>query len=136
MVLCTIGLAGCQSRVRTDFDEGTQPGAKVDLPGAQARMNNVGFLTDGLNRRVGVQQTNAKRTPTNTLEVYCVLRNRTDHKQQLQARTQFFGAQGEPLEGPDAWQNVFLAPNAIQSYRSYSTRTDPAYYYIEVMEMP
>ncbi len=136
VALAVLLILGCHSKVMTRFDEGTEPGATVDLPGAGPRMNNVGFLTPGLNRRVAVEQTNAMRTPTNTLEVYCVFRNRTRYTQQLQVRTQFFGQQGEPLEGPDAWQNVFLGPNTIQTYRTYSTRTDPAYYYIEVQEMP
>lgn len=135
-ILGAVISGGCHSKVMTRFDEGTDPGATVDLPGAGPRMNNVGFLTPGLNRRIGVEQTNARRTPTNTLEVYCVFRNRTKYTQQIQVRTQFFGAQGEPLEGPDAWQNVFLAPNTIQPYRSYSTRIDPVFYYIEVQEMP
>ncbi|MCL4217525.1 MAG: hypothetical protein KJ052_11050 [Candidatus Hydrogenedentes bacterium] len=116
--------------------EGTEPGTQVVLPQTQARLNNVGFLTPGLNRRVAVQGSGANRTATNTLEVWATFRNRTDFQQKLNVRTQYFHEDRSPAEGPDAWQSVFLPPNSIQTYKTFSSGTDAAYYYIEIMDMP
>lgn len=116
--------------------EGTNAATRVDTPSTEARLNNVAFLTDELNRRIAVQSTGASRTATNTLSVYAVLRNRTDYQQRIQIRTQYFGPGRDPNEGPDAWQSMFLAPNSIQTYRTTSRGTNAEYYYIEVIEMP
>jgi len=121
---------------RMDVSEGTEPGLRVKTPGTEARLNRVAFLTKRLGRRVAVESTGTERTATNTLVVYSVFRNRTEFEQKVQARTQYFGEQREPYEGPDAWQLIVLPPNGMQTYRSYSTGTDATYYYIEVMEMP
>jgi len=117
------------------IEEGTGVGTRVDSPSTEARLNRVGFLDPNLNRKIAVQRTNARRTPTNTLEVYAVFRNRTSHNQSIQARTQYFGPDREPNEGPHEWQTVFLPPNGIQTYRTYSRGTTAEYYYIEVMEV-
>lgn len=118
------------------INEGSEPAIRVDSPSTQARLNNVGFLTPGLNRYVGVQQTGAKRTATNTLEVYAVFRNRTERDVSIQVRTQYFGTGSEPYEGPFEWQSVFLPPNSIQTYRTYSRGTEASYYYIEAQVHP
>lgn len=115
--------------------EGTGVGTRVDDPATEARLNRVGFLIPDFNRKVAVQSTGAKRTPTNTLEVWAVFRNRTQFNQSFQVRTQFFGPDREPNEGPHEWQNMFLPPNGIETYRTYSRGTTPEYYYIEVQPL-
>ena len=146
LILCvalTVGLTsvlavGCKRNEDTavvNIGEGTGVGTLVDSPSTEARLNRVGFLQPDFNRKIAVQSTGAQRTPTNTLEVYAVFRNRTQYRQGLQARTQFFGPGRVPNEGPHEWQTVFLPPNGIQTYRTYSHGTDAHYYYIEVQPL-
>lgn len=116
--------------------EGTSPAVHVDSVQTRERLNQVGFATNGLQRRVAVEQTGASRTPTNTLEVWARFRNRTDYVQRIEARTLFLREDKSPLEDQVAWKEVHLQPNTFQTYRTMSTRTDAAYYYIEVRELP
>lgn len=140
ILVTSVVMFACKSnddlRVRVLDDEGVDPATRVEGPRTQAQLNTVGFLNRRLNQRVAVERTGARRTPTNTLEVWSVFRNRTNALQEIQVRTQYFGPGREPNEGPDAWQTMFLSANAIETYRTYSTRTDPEYYYIEVREAP
>lgn len=123
-------------REHVRINEGTSPAVRVETVGTNERLNQVGFTTNGLQRRVEVQQTGASRTPTNTLEVWARLRNRTDYTQRIQLRTLFLRADQSPLEDQQAWQELHLQPNTFGTYRTKSTRTDAAYYYIEIQEMP
>jgi hypothetical protein len=126
-------VAGC---VRYNVREGSRPATEVVTPGTQARLDNVAMLTEGLERRVAVQRSDARRTPTNTLEVWCTLRNRTNHPQKVELRTQFFSCERTPLEGPGAWTPIYLEPDAIETYRTFSTGVNADHYYIELMEAP
>ena len=124
-------LAGCLTH---SVQEGTRPGTRVVTPETQARLNQAGILTPGLERRVAVEKTGADRTSTNTLEVWATLRNRTQYEQKILVRTQYYNNDRTAVEGPDQWQSIFLPPNAIDTYRTYSRGTDAAFYYIEIME--
>ena len=119
-----------------DIREGTTAGTNVQSVSTEARLNRVGFLTKGLERRVAIQSTGTARTPTNTLEVNCVLRNRTDYEQRMMIRTQYFGEERNPNEGPNEWQTVIIPQNGIQTYKTYSAGIDATYYYIEIQELP
>jgi len=114
--------------------EGTAPPIHIEDPATQIRWNSVGIIDDKIAKKIAVEQTNARRTATNTLEVWALLRNRTDYPLQIEARVQFFNANKEPIEGPTAWKRIYLPPNGIQKYFEYSTRTDVNYYYIEIKE--
>ena len=105
-----------------------------NIPGTQIRWNNVSLLDDAIANKILVESTNSRRTPTNTLEVWALFRNRTDYPLQLEARASFFDASQMPLEGPTAWQRVMLPPNANGHYKEFSTRVDIGYYTIEVRE--
>lgn len=129
----TLAVAGCTTY---DVREGIRPAVEVVAPGTQARLDNVGFLTRDLERRVAVQKSGADRTLTNTLEVWCTLRNRTNFEQKLLMRTQYFTDDRVAIEDPDEWQPVYLAANAIETYRTYSIGKLADHYYIEVMEAP
>ncbi len=133
LILLLLSVPGC---TRYYLTEGTAVGTRVDTPATEARLNRVGFLTKGLERRIAVQNTGADRTATNTLEVWCLFRNRTNYDQQIMVRTQYFGPARKPNEGPNEWQTLFLPSNGIETYRTYSAGTDAEYFYIEVKEMP
>jgi len=154
--------SGCQT---TYVPEGAAPGVRVVEPRApyasvHNRMNTVNIIDKSLQdwharqykpwwsqifgsgpkpsakyAKVAVESTNSRRTPTGTLEVWAVIRNRTDHPLQIEGRTQFFDASQAPIENPTAWQRVSLPPNSVATYKECSTRVhDVAYYYIEIRE--
>jgi hypothetical protein len=137
-------LAGCSTVVQ----EGAAPGVRVRndrAPQAGIRLNTVQIIDDGLQQwqgsdserwsKISVESTNSRRTATGTLEVWGVLRNRTDFPLQLEGRTTFFDQYQVPAEKPTAWRRVMLPPNGVAAYKELSVGTnDIAYYYIEIRE--
>lgn len=123
-------------------NEGPSPGMRVDdprAPHATIQYDRVVILDDSLqNRRGGklaIENQGARRTATGTLEVYAVIRNRTDYPLQVEGRVQFFDQDRVPVEGPTAWQRVYLQPNSVSTWRDASTRVhDVAHYYVEIRE--
>jgi len=106
-----------------------------NLPGTQIRWNNVSLLDRSIKHKIFVEATNSRRTPTDTLEVWAIFRNRTDYALQLEARASFYDANQAPVEGPTAWQRIYLPPNATAHYKDmFSTIIDVGYYHIEVRE--
>ena len=131
--LTTLALGACTQNL---VDEGTAPGYMVPVDSARPRLNNVGFLTDNLEKKISVQQSGGERTATGTLKVWCQLRNRTDFPQKIQARTLFYDKDKRPLDDQPMWKDIFLAPNSMELYNAYSLSTQARYYYIEIKEMP
>lgn len=136
--------------------EGPAPGVRVESPEAPyagIRMNSVAILDKSLQKwyvyensitgtkeygkvgKIAVESTGSRRTPTGTLEVWAVLRNRTDHDLQVEGRVQFFDSNRSPVEGPTAWQRIMLPPNSVTTYKEFSTKVrNISYYYIEIRE--
>ena len=147
--LAVIAFTAC----RNIYSEGAAPGVRVrsdDAPYARIQMNTVAIVDDSLQTverkiftgrkpvvtgKIAVEASNARRTPTGTLEVWATLRNRTDYDLQVEGRATFFDAQEVPVEGPTAWQRVYLSASSVGAYKEMSTRiSDVAYYYIEIRE--
>jgi hypothetical protein len=137
------GLFGCQEPSR----EGAMVAQKIDsqmAPNATIHLNQVVILdrdlqdTPGATKRAGkitVERQGGTRLTTGAMEVYATFRNRTDFPLQLECRTQFFGSQQEPVEGPSAWQRVMLPPLGITTFKGASLAfNNIEYYYIEVRE--
>jgi len=121
-----------------DVREGSYAPVRVrdqNLAGTQIRWNNVSLLDRSIENKVFVEATNSRRTPTNTVEVWALFRNRTDYPLQLQCRASFYDATQAPVEGPTAWQRVFLPPNGTANFSNvFSTVLDVGFYNIEVRE--
>ena len=136
VTMATLALGACA------VDEGASPGVRVDdarAPNATVHYDRVVILDDALqNRRGGkiaIESQGARRSPTGTVEAFAVIRNRTDYPLQIEARVQFFDADKVPVEGPTAWQRVYLEANSVNSYKEASTRVhDVAHFLIEIRE--
>ena len=138
------GLTGCQDASR----EGAMVAQKIDnqmAPNATIHLNQVVILDrelqdvpGALSKRAGkitVERQGGVRLPTGAMEVYATVRNRTNFEQQLEFRTQFFGSQQEPVEGPSAWQRISLPPLGVSTFKGASLAfNNIEYYYIEVRE--
>lgn len=153
LLLCTVIFAGCATTI---IGEGPAPGMRVESPNpysAGIRMNSVSILDKDLQKwyvfentitgsvergkkgKIAVESTGSRRTPTGTVEAWAVLRNRTDFDLQVQGRVQFFDKTKAPVEGPTAWQRVFLPANSVSHFKELSINVmDVAYYYIEIRE--
>jgi uncharacterized protein YcfL len=133
-------LAGCQSS-KTIY-EGPQPGERVRddrAPYARVNLDTVVIIDKALQTqhsgKLAIERSGARRSPTGTLEVFAVIRNRTDFPQQIELRTQFFDSSGAPVEGPTAWKRVILDTQSVNSYTEFSIGTSNiAHYYVEVRE--
>lgn len=163
LVFCVSLLAGCTRII--DVPEGPSPGVRIrhpDAPNARIRMNSVAIVDKSLQRwntkrfeyqpdilwifsrgspenekysKIAVEGTNARRSPTGTVELWAIFRNRTDSPLTIECRSYFFDRQEAPIEGPTGWQRVYLPPQSIGTYKEFSTNvTDVGYYYIEVRE--
>ena len=139
-LLCCLSIlmiagVGCREY---DVREGSFAPVRVrdnNLPATQIRWNNVSLLDPSIQNKVFVEATNSRRTATGTLEVWALFRNRTDYPLQLECRASFYDAGYAPVEGPTAWQRIYLPPNAVGNFKNlFSTVIDVGYYNIEVRE--
>lgn len=125
-----------------DRNEGAQPGTRISderAPNARVNLDTVVILDKALqDRRSGklaIERSGARRTETGTLEVFAVIRNRTDHALQIEGRTQFLDDLGVPVEAPSQWKRLYLDPQSVNGYREFSTRVNGvAHYYVEIRE--
>jgi len=98
-------------------------------------LNTVALLDRDLENKIIVTSTNARRSPTGTVEAWTMLKNRTQSPLQLEGRVHFYDKSKALLEGPTAWQRIMLAPSSLATYREFSTNVmDVGYYYIEIRE--
>lgn len=140
--LITAFLLPLSACTQIDKNEGARPGVRINdarAPDARVNLNTVVILDKSLQDRksgkIAIESSGARRTDTNTLEVYAVIRNRTDFSQQLEARIQFFDQDGVPTEGPSAWQKIYLDPQSVGAYREKSTGVQGVdQYYVEIRE--
>lgn len=130
ILVAVAAIQGCASGP----SEGPQPAMRVARQKTPIRYNNVVFLDRGLHDRIEVQRSDARRSPTNTVEVLVMFRNRTDYPQQIECRTQYYDSSGVPLDEPSAWKRVMLEPNTILQWTDQSLSPLASFYYVEVRE--
>lgn len=131
-------LSACQ----TPYQEGAQMGVRINdaaAPNARVQFDQVVVLDRALQNssagKIAVEQQGARRTPTGTLKVMVMMRNRTDHPQVLELRTSYFDSGFAPTEAPSAWARLHLDGNGVGSYDESSMGAqNVAHYYVEVRE--
>ena len=139
LITSSLYFTGCKI---LEVNEGAAPGVRVNEPGepqAGIRFNTVNIIDKSLQEnkkgKIAIESTNSSRTPTGTLEVWVLIRNRTDFPLELEGRTQFFDEFEVPVEGPTKWNRIFLPPNSVTTYKAISTSTvEIKYYYVEIRE--
>lgn len=98
-------------------------------------VNSVNITDFGMTNKIWVESTNARRTPTGTVEVWARLVNCTDFPLQIEGRTHFLDEARAPAEEASAWSRVFLPPRTHGVYREASTGVGAVrFYYVEVRE--
>ena len=156
LAVCTALLCCFVLSCTSKLPEGPGPAIRVDdpkAPHATILYDSVVFVDRSLSRplrqkeifgwplgpgqvtKIAVEAQGVRRTGTNTIvEVFATFRNRTDYSLQLEGRVQFFDSDGFPIEGPTAWQRIFLPANGVAAYRESPTRIDAIHYYTEIRE--
>ena len=159
-----LGLLVCIFGCSTiEVKEGPAPGVRIEdsrHPASQIRYNSVAIIDKSLQQwdgkvfdpewsgifrggavernkrsKIAVESTNSRRTNTGTLEVWAVLRNRTDYPLKIEGRMQFFDKDKVLVDGPTAWQRIYLSPQSVETYQEFSTKTSEVqYYYVEIRE--
>jgi len=153
---------GCAKDV-IDISEGPAPGVRVrdsQAPHARVMVDRVVIIDKGLqkwdtkkveywpnwlsiffngypenqkNSKIAVEKVGTKKTPVGATGVWAVFRNRTDYPLVIECRVQFFGKNLEPVEGPSAWQKVYLPPQGVSNYKENSITLERIeHFYIEV----
>jgi len=133
-----------EPRPRCDFNAlvaqrpaASQPAMVPSVPASMTEMplNSVNLTDWTITNKVMVQSTNARRTPTGTVEVWARLVNCTDYPLQVEGRTHFLDESQAPVEDVTAWHRVMLSPRSLGVYTEQSTNADDVrYYYMEVRE--
>jgi len=146
--------AGCTT-VPASKMEGASYGEKVsenDIRYSGFRLNTVAIIDKNLQRnyierdmlgdthkktigKIAVEASGSKYNETGTMKTWATFRNRTDHPIEVECRVSFFDENKMHVEGPSAWQRIFINPNSIESCIENSLSfSGIRYYYIEVRE--
>ena len=99
--------------------------------GYQMQMNGVGLLEPALQRTLTVEANGARRSATNTLDVFVTFRSRSDNPTRITVRTRFMDADRRPLDETQ-WTELFLERRGLKNYNALSKTAEAAYYYVEV----
>ena len=92
----------------------------------------TGFFSGGQSKnKLSIERAGSALTENDTLEVWVMIRNRTNHDQQIEVRTSFFDSMGRPMDDVTAWSRMYLAPNSLNTYRTTSTK-QVSDYYVEI----
>ena len=132
-------MCGCADLIK----EGAAPGIKIEdirAPYAKIQMDKVVFLDSRLQEingpgKIAVESNTAKFTSTGNMEVKALLRNRTNHPLQVEARVSFFNNTLVAIDEPSAWQRLYLPPNSFATFKDYSSISSGIKHYcVEIRE--
>jgi hypothetical protein len=94
----------------------------------------TGFFNSGRNsNKLSIERAGSSLTDVDTLAVWVMIRNRTNHNQQIEVRTSFFDSMGQPMDDVSDWTRMHLSPNSLNTYRTTSVK-QVSDYYVEIRE--
>ena len=141
--IATVAVLGSGCSQQSIITEGAAPAVRVDdpiAPYARPQMNMVVILDPELQAvdgpgKIAVESTGSRRTLSGTLEVWALIRNRTNYPLQIEGRTNFFDAQQAPSDMSTAWKRIYLPPLSVTTYKAQSLQVyDISYYMVELRE--
>ena len=133
-------LVGCGATI--PLEEGARQARRVEdsiAPDAKIHYDQVVILDRSLQGtkvgKLAVESHGARRNETGTLKVIAQLRNRTDHRQAIEARVSFYDAGRVPIDRTSAWNRILLDANGVGVFEESSTLTSQvAHYLVEIRE--
>ncbi|QYJ78937.1 DUF1425 domain-containing protein [Shewanella acanthi] len=115
-----------------------------------SELNTIVFIDHDLNRtdlnktlfgtnvkttvKVTIDRSGMSRTDTGNLEVWTVLRNRTDYDLQVEGKAIFFDASTKPLHDESNWRRVYIPANGTATYSETSLNSQAANFVVELRE--
>lgn len=143
-VCIVVILGGCQSAPTKYSDH--HPIQRT----SDNELNSIIFVDHNLNRtditktllgkkaittlKINTDRSGIRTTSTGTIEVWAVLRNRTDHDLQVEGKTMFFDESQAPLNDESTWRRVYIPANGTAVYRESSLNDRAEYFVVELRE--
>lgn len=113
-------------------------------------LNSVVFIDHNLNRtditktfmgekvtntvKVTLDRSGVNNTATGQLEVWTMIRNRTDYDLQIEGKALFFDANQAPLMDESMWRRVYVPANGTAIYKEVSLNNQAQYFLVELRE--
>jgi hypothetical protein len=117
---------------------------------SNTELNSIVFIDHALNRtdltktplgtnakttvKVTIDRSGIRNTETGTIEVWSILRNRTDYDLQLEGKAMFFDAASAPIGDESMWRRVYVPANGTAVYRETSLSSQAANFILEFRE--
>ncbi|CUA86714.1 hypothetical protein [Pseudidiomarina woesei] len=113
-------------------------------------LNTIVFIDHNLNRtditktifgekvsntvKVTLDRSGMSNTATGQLEVWTMIRNRTDYDLQIEGKALFFDANQAPLMDESMWRRVYVPANGTAIYKETSLNSQAEYFLVELRE--
>lgn len=113
-------------------------------------LNSIVFIDHSLNRtditqtpfgekvrdtvKVTLDRSGITNTATGQLEVWTMIRNRTDYDLQIEGKALFFDANQAPLMDESMWRRVYVPANGTAIYKETSLNNNAQYFLVELRE--
>ncbi|RUO49216.1 hypothetical protein CWE24_01535 [Pseudidiomarina donghaiensis] len=113
-------------------------------------LNTIVFIDHNLNRtditktifgekvsntvKVTLDRSGMSNTATGQLEVWTMIRNRTDYDLQIEGKALFFDANQAPLMDESMWRRVYVPANGTAIYKETSLNSRAEYFLVELRE--
>ncbi|MDX1525715.1 MULTISPECIES: hypothetical protein [Pseudidiomarina] len=141
----TLLAAGCGSTTQNGY-QGAHPVQRTTTN----EMNTIVFIDHQLNRtditktifgervqdtvKVTLDRSGISNSATGQLEVWTMIRNRTDYDLQIEGKALFFDANQAPLMDETMWRRVYVPANGTAIYKETSLNDRAAYFLVELRE--
>lgn len=140
----TLALVACEST------QNGYSGAHPVQRTSNNELNSIVFIDHGLNRtditkspfgekvrdtvKVTLDRSGVTNTATGQLEVWTVIRNRTDYDLQVEGKALFFDTNQAPLMDESMWRRVYVPANGTAIYKETSLNDRAEYFLVELRE--
>ena len=100
--------------------------------GGDTPFNTVQIGDPWIASNISVGNSGGRRSPTGTLEVFAILKNKSGRPVSFEARARFFEENGMPLDEDSAFERVSISPRGTGTFRALSMTPAARHYVIEV----
>jgi hypothetical protein len=144
LAFAALTLCACQST--SNSYTGNHPVQRT----ADSEPNSIVFIDHKLNRtditktplgdkvkhtvKITIDRSGIRNTETGTVEVWAILRNRTDFDLQVEGKAMFFDAAQAPLNDESMWRRVYVPANGTAVYRETSINNRAEFFLVELRE--
>ncbi len=138
-------VTGCNTTTQDGY-QGIHPVQRT----TSNEMNTIVFIDHNLHRtditnsifgddtrdtlKVTLERSGITNTATGQLEVWTIIRNRTDYDLQVEGKALFFDANQAPLMDESMWRRVYVPANGTGIYKETSLNDRAQYFLVELRE--